>query len=281
MKNLLELIRRPANALESGGSAEVESAVQCKKCGRFLTAKKLAAERGVCPCGCHMRISARERIRITADAGSFEELFGNITSVDSLAFPGYGEKLARAKKASGENEGVLCGLAKIGGEKCLLFVMEPNFMMGSMGAAVGEKLTRLFELARDERLHVVGFSASGGARMQEGAQSLMQMAKVSAAVRWHDLQGGLFISVLTDPTTGGVTASFATLGDIILAEPGALIGFAGRRVVQQTTQRPLPEDFQSAESLLSCGFIDAIVPRNAMRGRLAALLKMHRGGAKP
>ena len=175
----------------------------------------------------------------------------------------------RGRAVSGEEEGVVCGTAKIRHQRCAVFVMEPGFMMGSMGSVVGEKIARLFEYAAEHELPVVGFTASGGARMQEGILSLMQMAKTSSK------KGGLYITVLTDPTTGGVTASFAMLGDIILSEPNATIGFAGRRVIEQTTKKKLPEDFQKAEFLLEHGFVDAIVPRTELRGTLEKLLRQH------
>ena len=181
----------------------------------------------------------------------------------------------RGRAVSGEEEGVVCGTAKIRHQRCAVFVMEPGFMMGSMGSVVGEKIARLFEYATAQNLPVVGFTASGGARMQEGILSLMQMAKTSGAVEQHSKSGGLYITVLTDPTTGGITASFAMLGDIILAEPNATIGFAGRRVIEQTTKKKLPEDFQKAEFLLEHGFVDAIVPRTELRGTLEKLLRQH------
>jgi len=282
MKDLAELFRRPDLKLEPGGrtfaSQGPNETQQCPKCGRMLPKKKLQSALMVCfGCGYHNRLGARERLRMTVDQDSFNEMFGSVVSADPLGFPGYGEKLDKAAAASGENEAVICGAASIGSRRCAVFAMEPNFMMASMGSAVGERLTRLFEHALENRLAVVGFCASGGARMQEGALSLMQMAKVSGAVKWHGRAGNLYISVLTNPTTGGVTASFAMLGDIILAEPGALVGFAGRRVVEQTTKKKLPENFQSAEMVLKSGFIDAIVPRAEMRGTLTTLLKIHEG----
>ena len=181
--------------------------------------------------------------------------------------------------ASGEKEAVVCGTAMIGGQMCCLFVMESYFMMGSMGSAVGEKITSLFEYAVQYRLPVVGFTVSGGARMQEGLLSLMQMAKTSAAVRRHSDAGLLYVAVLTDPTTGGVTASFAMEADIILAEPGATVGFAGARVIEQTTKKTLPEGFQTAEFVLEHGFVDAIVPRPGQKKYVAEILKMHDGRA--
>ena len=211
-----------------------------------------------------------------ADKGSFYELYSNMKADDPLNFPGYKDKLETVRVASSENEAVVCGTAAIGKQKCCLFVMESYFMMGSMGSVVGEKITRLFEFALAHNLPVIGYTVSGGARMQEGILSLMQMAKTSGAVLRHSQAGNLYISVLTDPTTGGVSASFALEGDIILAEPGALIGFAGPRVIEQTIRKRLPEGFQRAEFLLEKGVVDAIVPRQEQRQVLGELLRMHR-----
>ena len=213
-----------------------------------------------------------------ADKNSFCELFAGVRSCNPLAFPGYREKLDTSKTASVEEEAVVCGTAMIGKQKCCIFAMESYFMMGSMGSAVGEKITSLFEYAIEYRLPVIGFTVSGGARMQEGLLSLMQMAKTSAAVKRHSDVGLLYIAVLTDPTTGGVTASFAMEADIILAEPGATVGFAGKRVIEQTTRQSLPKEFQSAEFVLEHGFIDKIAQRKDQRKLLAELLKMHNGG---
>lgn len=282
----LNFRRNPDNALESGGrkvsqTAAEKNEITCPNCHRAVDAEKLAATLSCCPhCGHHFSVSARERINMICDRNSFVELFGDIVSKDPLQFHEYGQKLAKAQQASGENEAVICGTASIGGAKCAFFVMEGKFMMGSMGAAVGERITRLFEHAIKKRLPVVGYTVSGGARMQEGMFSLMQMAKVSGAVYKHSQAGLLYMPVLTGPTTGGVTASFAMEGDIILAEPGAHIGFAGARVIEQTTRKSLPKGFQTAEFLLEHGFVDAIVPRAEQRVTLSRLLKLHgeRGG---
>ena len=190
----------------------------------------------------------------------------------------YRKKLEKTQASCRERDAVLCGTAAIGGEKCALFIMDPYFMMGSMGMLVGEKITRLFEYAADQRLSVVGFTVSGGARMQEGILSLMQMAKTSGAVKRHSDAGGFYAAVLTNPTTGGVTASFAMEGDVILAEPEATIGFAGARVIESTVRKKLPPGFQTSEFLLEHGFVDAIVPRIRQRETLSWLLRMHRGG---
>ena len=279
------VFRRPRNTLESERS-EIFPAVpedlylKCAGCeGTFLRDEFQRAMK-VCPfCGQLSRLGARERLDSLCDAGSFSELFPDLVSSDPLNFPGYREKLARAAEESGENEGVICGLGAVDGIPAAVFAMEPGFMLGSMGVAVGEKITRLFELAAGQGLPVIGFTLSGGARMQEGILSLMQMAKTSGAVKLHSDAGHLYIAVLCDPTMGGVTASFAMEADIILAEPGALIGFAGPRVIEQTIRQTLPEGFQRAEFLLEKGFIDAIVPRAVLRETIARLLRLHRRDA--
>lgn len=253
------------------------STVTCAGCKEEILKRKLLKNSMVCPlCGKYFRLSAKDRIRLTFDDGSFKEMFANIESEDFLDFPKYSEKLNDAMNKTGEKEAVVCGTAKIDGNLCAVFAMNPYFIMASMGSVVGEKITRIFEYAYQNRLPVIGFTASGGARMQEGVISLMQMAKVSGAVKMHGSAGNLYITVLTDPTTGGVTASFAMQGDIILAEPGSLVGFAGKRVIEQTTRTKLPENFQSAEFLLSHGFVDAVVERKDMRKTLSTLLSQHR-----
>ena len=277
--------RKPKIELEKGGraAAEVQEDASepektCPNCHKSIPLSRLWAAWNTCPCGYHFRMSARQRLNFLADKGSFQELFSDIQSGDPLGFPGYREKLETVRSVSGEKEGVLCGTAVIGGEPCCLFLMDPYFMMGSMGSAVGEKITCLFEYAADHGLPVVGCTVSGGARMQEGLLSLMQMAKTSGAVKRHSDKGLFYLVLLTDPTTGGVTASFAMEGDVILAEPGATVGFAGARVVEQTTRKPLPKGFQKAESLLEHGFIDAIVSRQDQRETIAFLLRLHREG---
>ena len=273
---------KPKNKLEEGGrtTAPVQSDAgepekNCPNCHKDVPLSRLWANNLVCPCGYHFRMKARQRIKMIADKDSFHELYSNIKADNPLNFSGYNAKLETVRVASGEKEAVLCGTAMIGGQKCCLFVMEPYFMMGSMGCAVGEKITLLFEYALKQCLPVVGFTLSGGARMQEGLLSLMQMAKTSAAVKQHSDAGLLYIAVLTDPTTGGVTASFAMEADIILAEPGATVGFAGARVVEQTTRKALPNGFQKSEFVLEHGFIDSIVPRSEQRKYLTELLKLH------
>ncbi len=275
---------KPKNKLEEGGRTEApvqndagEPEKNCPNCHKDIPLSRLWANQLVCPCGYHFRMKARQRISMITDKNSFCELFANIRSDNPLNFPGYKDKLEMSKTASGEEEAVVCGTALIGRQKCCIFAMESYFMMGSMGSAVGEKITSLFEYAMNHRLPVVGFTVSGGARMQEGLLSLMQMAKTSAAVKRHSDVGLLYIAVLTDPTTGGVTASFAMEADIILAEPGATVGFAGKRVIEQTTKQSLPKVFQSSEFVLEHGFIDKIVQRKDQRKTLAELIKMHHG----
>ena len=277
--NLMGLFRSPQNELEKGGKEAEDAGIRnaCPHCGALVALSDQKENLNMCPaCGYHFRIGPRERIAYLTDEDSFSELDGSLMSKDVLGFPGYDQKLRNAKLASREKEGVVCGTARIGGEPCALFVMDPNFMMGSMGTVVGEKIARLFEYAAQHSLPVVGYTVSGGARMQEGILSLMQMAKVSAALLRHSQAGNLYLTVLTDPTTGGVTASFAMDGDIILAEPGATIGFAGARVIEQTIRKKLPQGFQKAEFLLEHGFVDLIVPRGEQRETIARLLRMHR-----
>lgn len=254
--------------------------VKCPGCRRVIDQDKLAQNLDVCPrCGRHLRVSGRKRMRMTVDAGSFQEWDRDLAATDFLEFPGYAEKLSDAREKSHEADAVVCGRAEIGGHECAVFFMNAEFMMGSMGSVVGEKICRTFERATELGLPVVGFTVSGGARMQEGTTSLMQMAKVSAAVRRHGEAGLLYLTVLTDPTTGGVTASFAMEGDVILAEPGALVAFAGPRVIEQTTHKRLPAGFQRSEFLLEHGFCDLIVERKDMVATLTELLALHEGEA--
>lgn len=277
---------KPKNKLEEGGRSfapvqqdDGEPQKKCPNCHKEIPLSYLWGNRMVCSCGYHFRMKARQRIRMIAEKDSFCELYGDVKAGNPLDFPGYSEKLDTVRSAGGEAEAVICGTARIGSKSCCLFVMEPYFMMGSMGSAVGEKITRLFEYAAEKRLPVIGYTVSGGARMQEGLLSLMQMAKTSAAVKRHSDAGLLYTAVLTDPTTGGVTASFAMEADIILAEPSATVGFAGARVVEQTTKKSLPEGFQKAEFVLQHGFIDSIVGRAEQKSYLERLLMMHDGRA--
>lgn len=276
---------KPKNQLEEGGrdAAPVqqdagEPEKNCPNCHKDIPVSRLWANQQVCPCGYHFRMKARQRLHMIADRDSFHELYSELKSANPLSFPGYKEKLDTVRNISNEEEAVICGTAKIDNVSCCIFVMESYFMMGSMGSVVGEKITSLFEYATEHRMPVIGFTVSGGARMQEGLISLMQMAKTSAAVKAHSDAGLLYMAVLTDPTTGGVTASFAMEADIILAEPGATIGFAGARVIEQTTKKTLPKGFQKAEFVLDHGFVDCISERNSQKQLLAQLLKMHMGG---
>ncbi|HER3552867.1 TPA: acetyl-CoA carboxylase carboxyltransferase subunit beta [Streptococcus pyogenes] len=251
---------------------------KCPACKHMIYKKDLGLAK-ICPtCSYNFRISAQERLTLTVDEGSFQELFTSIETKDPLRFPGYQEKLQKAKETTGLHEAVLTGKAMVKEQKIALAIMDSHFIMASMGTVVGEKITRLFELAIEENLPVVIFTASGGARMQEGIMSLMQMAKVSAAVKRHSNAGLFYLTILTDPTTGGVTASFAMEGDIILAEPQSLVGFAGRRVIETTVRENLPDDFQKAEFLQDHGFVDAIVKRTELRDKIAHLVAFHGGG---
>jgi len=275
--NMLEGERRQNVALAKVKQEEVET-VSCENCKRRHTAADLEKNIFVCDgCGTHFRIGARVRLVHLFDDGKFVEMAGDLKSKNILGFEGYDKKL-EAAMASGETEAVITATGTIGGAKVAIFAMEPNFMMGSMGSIVGEKIARLFEHAIKEKLPVVGYSVSGGARMQEGILSLMQMAKTAGAVKRHSGAGLLYISVLTNPTTGGVTASFASLGDINIAEPAALIGFAGPRVIEQTMRKKLPVGFQRAEFVLEKGFIDLIVERAKHKDVIGKLLKLHGGG---
>ncbi|MGL5151072.1 MAG: acetyl-CoA carboxylase, carboxyltransferase subunit beta [Clostridium sp.] len=249
---------------------------KCNKCNNIIYHDDLIQNHHVCnSCNYHFRLTAKERINILFDENSFRELFRGMKTVNPLNFDGYEEKLQKCKETTESSEGVVTGIGLINGLKVAIGIMDSNFMMGSMGTVVGEKLTRTIEYATRNKLPMIIFTTSGGARMQEGIFSLMQMAKISAAIGKHDEEGLLYITVLTDPTTGGVTASFAMEGDIILAEPKALIGFAGRRVIENTIKEKLPDDFQTAEFLLEKGFIDSIVNRKDLRRVLYKILSLH------
>jgi acetyl-CoA carboxylase carboxyl transferase subunit beta len=250
--------------------------MRCPSCAGMLFRKGVDEALGVCPeCGHHFRLSARVRIDQLADPGSFEELFTDLEPADPLKFTDkkpYKDRLKTEQLKTGNRDAVVCGRAFIKGRPIALAAMDPTFMMGSMGSVVGEKITRTIELAVEEKLPLLIVSCSGGARMQESTLSLMQMAKTSAALARLDDAGGLFISLLADPTTGGVTASFAMLGDLNIAEPGALIGFAGPRVIEQTIRQKLPAGFQKSEFLLEHGFLDTIVKRSEMKAYIAQAL---------
>ena len=266
-------------ALRGSSPAPAQTEETCPACSRAVPRRELVANRYVCPlCGHHYPVGAYYRLSLILDKGTFRELDAGLASNDPLDFPGYEAKLDQARRRTGMNEGVVTATGRMGGRRVAVGAIDSRFFMGSMSAALGEKVTRLVEFADKYRLPLILFSASGGARMQEGILSLMQMAKTSAAVERFSAAGGLYISVFTHPTTGGVTASFASLGDITLAEPGALIGFAGPRVIRQTIGQELPEGFQTAEYLEEHGFVDQIVPRTQLRETLAQLLALHRKG---
>lgn len=250
---------------------------KCEKCGEIIYTEDIISNYHICPnCNSYFRIPARTRLSMILDKGSFHEWDSYLPVSDPLKFPGYLAKLERMRAATNLDEAVVTGEGKINGMSIAIGVMSSTFLMGSMGEVVGEKLTRLIEKATQKKLPLVIFCCSGGARMQEGIISLMQMAKTSAALKKHDEAGLLYISVLTDPTMGGVMASFAMLGDVILAEPGALAGFAGPRVIEQTIGQKLPEGFQRAEFLVEHGFVDKIVKRSRMRPVLAFLIASSR-----
>lgn len=252
---------------------------QCTACGAAIPSERWVEGLLVCPqCGFHSPIGAYQRLSMVLDPGTFRELDASLAGVDPLAFPGYGEKLEAQRRRTGLCEAAVAARGKIEGHHVVTVVLDSRFLMGSMGVAVGEKVARAAEAARKAKLPLIVFSASGGARMQEGILSLMQMAKTAATFQRFQSSGGLYIAYLTHPTTGGVTASFASLGDITLAEPGALIGFAGPRVIEQTIGETLPKGFQRAEYLEEHGFIDAVVPRTQMKHTLAQLLRLHKKG---
>lgn len=270
-KNYITFTRRP----------EVPEGLlrKCNKCGGAIIAEDVKKDHYICPkCGGYFRVHARRRIEMITDEGSFEEWDSDLQGGNPLEYKGYEEKLKKLQEKTGLSEAVVTGKAKIDGREAVIGVCDGRFLMASMGEAVGEKIARAVERATKERLPVILFACSGGARMQEGIVSLMQMAKTSAALKRHSDAGLLYISVLTDPTTGGVTASFAMLGDVILAEPKALIGFAGPRVIEQTIGQKLPEGFQRAEFLLEHGFLDAIVERPQMKAVLSKILALHENG---
>lgn len=270
-KNYITFTRRP----------EVPEGLlrKCNKCGGAIIAEDVKKDHYICPkCGGYFRVHARRRIEMVTDEGSFEEWESDLQGGNPLEYKGYEEKLEKLQEKTGLSEAVITGKAKIDGRETAIGVCDGRFLMASMGEAVGEKIARAVERATEERLPVILFACSGGARMQEGIVSLMQMAKTSAALKHHSDAGLLYISILTDPTTGGVTASFAMLGDVILAEPKALIGFAGPRVIEQTIGQKLPEGFQRAEFLLEHGFLDAIVERPQMKAVLSKILALHENG---
>lgn len=277
---------KPKNELERSDETDVKKPYvpdemweKCPECGTLLLTTDVEENCQVCSkCNHHFRINARKRIELTVDRDSFVEMDAELESENIIDFPGYEEKLEKSKKISKEKESVICGTCKIGGADVVIVSMNSEFMMGSMGSVTGDKITRAFEYATDKKLPIIVFTVSGGARMQEGIISLMQMAKTSGAVKRHSDAGLLYITVLTDPTSGGVTASFAMEGDIILAEPKALIAFAGPRVIEQTIRQKLPRDFQTAEFVRDKGFVDRVVDRRQMRQTLSDLLRIHNYG---
>jgi acetyl-CoA carboxylase carboxyl transferase subunit beta len=255
---------------------ETAAVFKCPRCMQTTPGEAFEKNLKVCPvCNFHGRMSAAERLSVFIDKGTFYEFDGNMTSENPIGFPGYDEKMKTLREETGLRDAILTGRASIHSIPFVLGIMDSRFMMASMGSVVGEKITRAFEYAAEHALPIIMFTASGGARMQEGLISLMQMAKTSAAAARYADSGGLYITVLTDPTTGGVEASFASLGDIIIAEPKVLIGFAGRRVIEGTIKQRLPEDFQSAEFQLEHGFCDMIVERREMRKTVRHILRLH------
>lgn len=268
--------RDKADKTDSAVKVPANIVFKCPRCLNMIMTDELEKNLRVCPdCGYHARLTAPERIRLIADKESFREFDADMKSLNPIDFPDYEAKQKKLRESTGLNDAVVTGECTVRGEKCVLGVMDSRYMMASMGSVVGEKITRAFEYATEHKLPVIMFTASGGARMQEGIVSLMQMAKTSGAVARHSDAGLLYITVLTDPTTGGVTASFASLGDIIIAEPKVLVGFAGRRVIEGTIKQRLPDDFQSAEFMLEHGFADMIVERKSMRRTIAHILKLH------
>lgn len=275
---------KPKNELESSAENSQQASpfvpdamwIKCPNCNTMLLATDMEENIHVCTkCDHHFKMNARERVSFLVDEGSFVEFDKDLESVNILDFPNYDKKLKDTMAKTGEKDSVVTGRALMDGVDVVLCVMNPMFIMASMGSVTGEKITRAFEYATENKLPVVVCTASGGARMQEGILSLMQMAKTSGAVKRHSDAGLLYITVLTDPTTGGVTASFAMEGDIILSEPNALVGFAGPRVIEQTIRQKLPKDFQTAEFVLDKGFIDAVVKRKDLKKTLVKLLTMH------
>lgn len=277
---------KPKNELENSDDTDTKKPYvpdemweKCPECGTLLLTTDIEENLRVCSkCNHHFRLNARQRVDMIADKDTFVEMDKDFESVNIIDFPFYDEKLEKSKEQSNEKESVICGTCKLGGIETVIVSMNSEFMMGSMGTVTGDKITRAFEYATEQRLPVIVFTVSGGARMQEGILSLMQMAKTSGAVKMHSDAGLLYITVLTDPTTGGVTASFAMEGDIILAEPKALIAFAGPRVIEQTIRQKLPKDFQTAEFLKQKGFVDKVVDRRYLKETLKHLLKIHNYG---
>lgn len=277
----MEIYPLKREKIESNSFFEIDKSITqipftCKSCGETFDESLMKIELNVCPkCQYHHPVSAYERISMLTDSGSFSEFNKSLISVDPLNFPEYKDKLISDKNKTALNDAVITGAASIGGYPIVIGVMDSRFRMGSLGSAVGEKITRAIEESLKTRKPFILFSASGGARMQEGILSLMQMAKTSVALEQLNYEKILFVSVLTNPTTGGVSASFASLGDINIAEPQALIGFAGRRIIEQTIREELPENFQTSEFLLDHGQLDMVVSRSELKQSLTTILKIH------
>lgn len=252
---------------------------KCSSCKKIMYTKELNKNLKVClQCGYHHQMNSTERLNSFLDEGSFEELYGNIISENPLNFPDYLEKIEKDRRNTKLNEAVVTGKGTVNGHEVVVAVMDASFRMGSMGSVVGEKITKAVEKADERSVPFIIFTASGGARMQEGVLSLMQMAKTSVALKRFSENGGLFISIMTHPTTGGVSASFASVGDYNFAEPGALIGFAGRRIIEQTIREELPEDFQTAEFLLKHGQLDAVISRLDLKEQIGKIVALHQPG---
>ncbi|MCG1009312.1 acetyl-CoA carboxylase carboxyltransferase subunit beta [Salinicoccus sp. ID82-1] len=279
LKDLFSKLNKKVNETDrKDGTFENSEAImtKCPSCKKILYSKELYKRLNVCTnCEHHLPITAPDRMEALMDEGTLKPILEEITSANPLNFPNYESKLIKDREKTGLNEAVVCAEGEIVGNKAVVAIMDARFRMGSMGSAVGEKLARAFEYATKRRLPVIVFTASGGARMQEGIISLMQMAKVSVAIERHSQAGLLYIAYMTNPTTGGVSASFASVGDINLAEKGAMIGFAGRRVIEETIKEKLPEDFQTAEFLLKHGQLDEVVNRRDMKNYLGRILKLH------
>lgn len=273
-KNNVKINKTQTNEIKAGVMN------QCSECKHVMVTKELQKNLSVCPkCNYHHKINSAERIKQVIDEDTFTSIDDHLQTVNPLGFPGYVEKVEADKEKTGLNEAVLTGVGEINGNKIVIAVMDSFFRMGSMGSVVGEKITRAIEKATELGVPFIIFTASGGARMQEGALSLMQMAKTSVALEKHSREGYLYVSIMTHPTTGGVSASFASVGDINMAEPQALIGFAGRRVIEQTVREKLPDDFQTAEFLLKHGQLDKIVDRHEMKATLSTIVQLHAKGA--
>lgn len=283
IRNLISLNRKKTKGVivnqDKENSFPADLMTKCPECRKIFLTKEVENNLKVCPnCDHHFKMTAYERAAIFLDEDTFESFDENLRTTNPLKFPAYVEKVEADSIKTGLNEAVLTGVGSLKGQQVVVAIMDSHFRMGSMGSVVGEKITRAIEKATEYRVPFIIFTASGGARMQEGVISLMQMAKTSVALKRHSEHGLLFISIMTHPTTGGVSASFASLGDLNIAEPQALIGFAGRRVIEQTVREKLPDDFQTAEFLLAHGQLDAIFHRKEMRDNIATIVKLHQKG---